>query len=199
MHRPIRSAILGCVLSASTLAAQSRAQIIALKSFTPLNAAAGDDTLFARGLQAMVASELTTNRRVQVVDGARAKSASFTVSADVRSNADSVAIVTRISSAAGADVRVDTLAAPANEAPSLAAAVAQIIGGAVTHSRSGGPVFRPPRPPIPRDAVTLYARAVVARSAGDADTAVRFFRQALRIAPRWTEPRRQLAMLNVAP
>jgi hypothetical protein len=86
-----------------------------------------------------------------------------------------------------------------DDIPTLVADLADAVVDSIapaTGGLRGPPLFRPPRPPVPFAAMTLYSRAVTARAAGDADTAVKLLRQASSLAPQWEQPKRELIALR---
>jgi hypothetical protein len=134
---------------------------------------------------------------------ARTRGASYAVLGEVAHIGDSVRVTARVVRARDTSTFVlDELTAALDEVPTLANDLAETVADSIvprTDGTRGGPLFRPPRPPVPFAAMTLYSKAVSARAAGDADTAVKLLRQAANLAPQWERPKLDLVALKHRP
>jgi len=181
-----------------------------------------DTTSIEHGITALLESQLAAGKRVRIASHSSVQSpalrASTTgaVAAFAKSQGSSHAVVgtvTRVGDSLRVNGHVlrardtvtfvlDELTAPLDEVPTLIDDLAESVADSIaprTDATRGGPLFRPPRPPVPFAAVTLYSRAVKARAAGDPDTAVKLLRQAASIAPQWEQAKLELAALKGKP
>jgi len=181
-----------------------------------------DTTSIEHGITALLESQLAANKRVRIASHSGAQSAPLgstatgSAAAAARSLGASHAVfgtVTRVGDSLRVSGRVlrardtvtvvlDELTAPLDEVPTLIDDLAESVADSIaprTDATRGGPLFRPPRPPVPFAAVTLYSRAVKARAAGDPDTAVKLLRQATSLAPQWEQAKLELAALKGKP
>jgi len=181
-----------------------------------------DTTALEHGILALVESELAAAKRVRAAQPAgprasahstmtpagaaaeaRSRGASYAVLGEVAHVGDSVRVTARVVRTRDTSVFVlDDLTAALDEVPTLASDLAQSVADSIaprTDATRGGPLFRPPRPPVPFAAMTLYSKAVRARAAGDADTAARLLRQATVLAPQWEQPKLDLVALKHRP
>ena len=185
--------------------------VVLVLPFAVADAPAGDDgAAIGQGIAALLHAELAARSGVRVAGGAGARpagaagdgGASHTVAGEVALAGDSVRVVGWVRrSEDGVSLALDTLAARSDEIPMLVEELADVVADSVAQGREttrggGPPIFRPPRPPVPFAAMSLYSRAVAARKAGDADTAARLLRQVVTAAPRWEQPKRELAALR---
>ena len=181
-----------------------------------------DTTLVEHGITALLESQLATGKRVRIASHsggqpppadtmttgealafARNHGASHAVLGMVTRVGDSLRVSGRVLRARDTvTIVLDTLTTPLDEVPTLINDLAESVADSIaprTDATRGGPLFRPPRPPVPFAAVTLYSRAVKARAAGDPDTAVKLLRQAASIAPQWEQAKLELAALKGKP
>ena len=215
--RPAAALLVGAVvgLFPASAAGQARpearppAPVVAVLPFSVASAAAAEEgPAIGQGIAALLHAELAAGSRVRVAGepsaspaGTTGDDASHTVVGEVALAGDSVRVAARVRRAGdGASLVLDTLAALRDEIPTLVEELADVVTDSVAPrpetTRGGPPLFRPPRPPVPFAAMSLYSRAVAARKAGDADTAARLLRQVVTAAPRWEQPKRELAALR---
>ena len=184
--------------------------------------ASADTTSIEQGITALLESQLAAGKRVRIasrsgaetlprrpstssaaVGFAKSHGASHAVLGTVARVGDSLRVNGRVVRARDTVTFVlDELTAPLDEVPTLIDDLAESVADSIaprTDATRGGPLFRPPRPPVPFAAVTLYSRAVKARAAGDPDTAVKLLRQAASIAPQWEQAKLELAALKGKP
>jgi TolB-like protein len=202
---------------------RARVPVVAVLDFAlPTDSAHGDTTALEHGIPALLESELAADKRVHTVPRsgaharasgamtsaaaaaeARSRGASYAVLGEVAHVGDSLRVTARVIRTRDTSVFVlDDLTAALDEVPTLASDLAQSVADSIaprTDATRGGPLFRPPRPPVPFAAMTLYSKAVRARAAGDADTAVRLLRQATVLAPHWEQPKVELVALKQRP
>ena len=178
-----------------------------------------DTTALAHGVAALLESELSASRRLRVADlrssdrarpaltsstatvaAARSRGAPFALLAEFALVGDSVRVTARVLRTRDTtSISLDRLTAGRDDVPALVDDLAESVADSLaprTDATRGGPIFRPPRPPVSFGAMALYSKAVAARTAGDADTAARLLREVVSVAPKWDQPRRDLAALR---
>ncbi|GLC24906.1 hypothetical protein rosag_14190 [Roseisolibacter agri] len=193
---------------ASAGAQQARRAVVAVLPLVVHPAATrADSVTIAPGIAALLESALVADSRIRIAPAPAtpATPASHAVHGEILRVGDSVRVTARVLRLRDSTVvALDTLAVASDEVPRLVDDLADAVTEALdlvpppagTLRRGGGPVFRPPRPPVPLVAMSLYSRAVAARAAGDADTAARLLREVVSAAPRWDQPKRELAALK---
>lgn len=181
-----------------------------------------DTTSIEQGITALLESQLAARKRVRIAphSGAQSKplitmstesaaaaaknrGASYAVLGTVTRVGDSLRVSGRVLRARDTVTFVlDELTAGLDEVPALIDDLAESVADSIApkaDATRGGPLFRPPPPPVPFAAVSLYSRAVKARAAGDPDTAVKLLRQATSMAPQWEQAKLELAALKGKP
>ena len=184
-----------------------RAVVAVLPLAVQPSAADADRVTLAPGIAALLESALVADSRIRIASApaSRATGASHAVRGEILRVVDSIRVTAHVVRLRDTvTVALDPLAAASDGIPQLVDDLADAVVEALDLAppaagrlrRGGGPVFRPPRPPVPLVAMSLYSRAVVARAAGDADTAARLLREVVSAAPRWEQPKRELAALR---
>ncbi|MEP7344172.1 MAG: hypothetical protein ABI877_02840 [Gemmatimonadaceae bacterium] len=206
---------------AQTAARPARhAPVVAVLAFKmSTDSASADTTAIEHGIAALLESELAASGRLRILShrgatssarssdtgaaaasAARSRGASFAVLGDVTRSGDTLRVMARVVRARDTLTRaLDEFTATLDQIPALVDDLAYALTDSIIPRKDftrGGPVFRPPRPPVSFAAVSLYSRAVKARAAGDPDTAVKLLRQATSLAPGWQQPKQELLALK---
>lgn len=217
--------LLGVLLALPAEAAAQRARrpvVVVLPLTVRADSARADSLELAPAITALLRQELAASTRLRVApgdtrtargaptdDGQAARyagtlRATHAVVGEVSRVGDSLRVTARLVRARDTvGVALDVLTTASHDVLALVDDLADVVVDSVAPTpssagllrRGGGPVFRPPRPPVPIAAMSLYSRAIAARAAGDSDTAARLLRAVVSAAPRWEQPKRELAAL----
>jgi hypothetical protein len=165
------------VLATSPVSAdaqQARRAVVAVLPLAVHPATAHADSMsLAAGIAALLESALVADPRIRIARAPerRPTGASHAVSGEILRVGDSIRVTARVLRLRDTvSVALDPLTAASDEIPQLVDDLADAVFETLDLAppagglrRGGGPVFRPPRPPVPLVAMSLYSRAVAAR------------------------------------